>query len=91
MDTVGHMVTWRGGAVATTHRERELLVRLVRQPIAVWPYDRLFAEVWGGSYLGDTSILHSAVKRLRRKLRAIDGAPIVETVRGVGYRLTRAA
>nr|MDT0659330.1 helix-turn-helix domain-containing protein [Micromonospora sp. DSM 115978] len=87
VDTVDHVVTWRGGPLPTTRRERELLVRLIRPPIAVWPYERLFVEVWGGTYLGDTSILHSAVKRLRRKLRAIEGAPLVETVWGVGYRL----
>ncbi|MDG4831633.1 winged helix-turn-helix domain-containing protein [Solwaraspora sp. WMMD1047] len=87
VDPVGHLVTWRGGPLSTTRRERELLVRLIRPPVVVWPYERLFVEVWGGTYLGDTSILHSAVKRLRRKLRAVAGAPLVETVRGVGYRL----
>jgi DNA-binding response OmpR family regulator len=53
----------------------------------VWTYERLFAAVWGGAYLGDNAILHSAVKRLRRKLRAADGRVEIETVRGVGYRL----
>lgn len=88
VDVDGHQVTWRGGVVATTRRERELLARLARPPLAVWPYEKLFVEVWGGSYLGDSSILHSAVKRLRRKLRGAAGAPTIETVRGVGYRLS---
>lgn len=87
VDAAAHQVTWRGDLLTTTRRERELLVRLAGRPLTVWPYERLFAEVWGGAYLGDTSILHSAVKRLRRKLAAIDGGPSVETVRGVGYRL----
>lgn len=56
--------------------------------MSLWSYERLFASVWGGAYLGDTAILHSAVKRLRRKLRALPGGPQVQTVRGVGYRLT---
>jgi two-component system response regulator MtrA len=88
VDVDGHQVTWRGGVVATTPREREQLARLARPPQSVWPYEKLFVEVWGGSYLGDSSILHSAVKRLRRKLRGADGAPTIETVRGVGYRLS---
>jgi DNA-binding winged helix-turn-helix (wHTH) protein len=50
----------------------------------VWTYETLFAAVWGGTYLGDNSILHSAVKRLRRKLREVGLS--VETVRGIGYR-----
>ncbi|WP_345541102.1 winged helix-turn-helix domain-containing protein [Phytohabitans rumicis] len=87
VDTAGHLVTWRDQPLALTRLERELLARLASAPVGVWTYERLFDTVWGGAYLGDTSILHSAVKRLRRKLRAADGGPAVETVRGVGYRL----
>lgn len=87
VDTAGHLVTWRDHPLPLTRLERELLARLASPPVAVWTYERLFDTVWGGAYLGDTSILHSAVKRLRRKLRAAEGGPAVETVRGVGYRL----
>ena len=85
------MVTWRGELLALTRLERELLARLASSPAGVWTYERLFGSVWGGAYLGDTSILHSAVKRLRRKLRAVEGGPQVQTLRGVGYRLALAA
>jgi hypothetical protein len=87
VDSVDHVVTWRGEPLALTRLERELLARLASSPAGVWTYERLFGSVWGGAYLGDTSILHSAVKRLRRKLRAVEGGPQVQTVRGVGYRL----
>lgn len=60
----------------------------VPAPVGVWTYERLFESVWGCAYLGDTSILHSAVKRLRRKLRAADDTRSVHTVRGIGYRLS---
>lgn len=88
VDPAGHLVTWRGEPLALTRLERELLARLASPPVGVWTYERLFGSVWGGAYLGDTAILHSAVKRLRRKLRAVEGGPQVQTVRGVGYRLT---
>jgi two-component system, OmpR family, response regulator MtrA len=87
IDTAGHLVTWRGQPLPLTRLERELLGRLASPPVAVWTYQRLFDAVWGKAYLGDTSILHSAVKRLRGKLRAAGGGLGVETVRGVGYRL----
>ena len=101
IDAADHVVTWRGEPLALTRLERELLARLASPPVGVWTYQRLFDAVWGGSDLGDSSILHSAVKRLRRKLRAA-GAPAdtavapggvlaIETVRGVGYRLTNRA
>lgn len=87
IDRAGHLVTWQGVPVGLTRTERELLARLASPPISLWSYERLFASVWGGAYLGDTAILHSAIKRLRRKLRALTGGPQVQTVRGVGYRL----
>lgn len=87
VDPAGHLVTWRGEPLALTRLERELLARLATSPVGVWTYERLFGSVWGGAYLGDTAILHSAVKRLRRKLRAVERGPQVQTVRGVGYRL----
>ncbi|SCL20619.1 Transcriptional regulatory protein, C terminal [Micromonospora nigra] len=87
VDRAGHLVTWRGVPLALTRTERELLGRLATPPVTLWSYERLFASVWGGAYLGDTAILHSAVKRLRRKLRPLTDGPRVHTVRGVGYRL----
>nr|WP_309227157.1 winged helix-turn-helix domain-containing protein [Micromonospora thermarum] len=87
VDGPGHLVTWRGRPLALTRTERELLARLASPPVVLWSYEQLFASVWGGAYLGDTAILHSAMKRLRHKLRLLSGGPRVHTVRGVGYRL----
>ncbi|WP_370463318.1 winged helix-turn-helix domain-containing protein [Micromonospora sp. WMMC415] len=90
VDGPGHLVTWRGCPLALTRIERELLARLVSPPVVLWSYERLFACVWRGAYLGDTAILHSAMKRLRHKLRLLPDGPRVQTVRGVGYRFVPA-
>ncbi|WP_410814574.1 winged helix-turn-helix domain-containing protein [Micromonospora sp. 067-2] len=87
VDPAGHLVTWRGDPLPLTRTERELLARLIGPPLVVWSYEQLFAAVWQGAYLGDSAIVHSAVKRLRHKLRSLPGGPRVHTVRGVGYRL----
>jgi DNA-binding response OmpR family regulator len=76
-----------GRPLPLTRIERALVGHLSSAPVEVWTYERLFTAVWGGAYLGDNAILHSAVKRLRRKLRAAGGPVEIETVRGVGYRL----
>ncbi|WP_433268211.1 winged helix-turn-helix domain-containing protein [Micromonospora vinacea] len=88
IDPLDHRVTWRGEPLALTRLERNLLTQLATAPVGVWTYQRLFESVWGCAFLGDTSILHSAVKRLRRKLHAVDDALRVHTVRGIGYRLS---
>ncbi|MGI5522574.1 winged helix-turn-helix domain-containing protein [Micromonospora sp. CA-259024] len=87
IDPLDHLVTWRGQPLPLTRLERSLLTQLATPPVGVWTYERLFESVWGCAYLGDTSTLHSAVKRLRRKLRAADDTLRVHTVRGIGYRL----
>lgn len=88
IDPLDHRVTWRGEPLALTRLERNLLTQLATAPVGVWTYQRLFESVWGCAFLGDTSILHSAVKRLRRKLHAVDDTLRVHTVRGIGYRLS---
>ena len=87
IDDRDHHVIWRGQTLPLTRLECELIARLASQPVRLWTYERLFVAVWRGAYLGDNSILHSAVKRLRRKLRAVDAGVEIETVRGLGYRL----
>jgi two-component system, OmpR family, response regulator MtrA len=90
IDVDDHQVRWRGTALPLTRLEVELIAQLATPPMRVWPYDRLFAAVWDAAYLGDNSILHSAVKRLRRKLRDVGNDLSIDTVRGIGYRLVTA-
>jgi DNA-binding response OmpR family regulator len=87
IDDRDHHVIWRGQTLPLTRLECELIARLASQPVRLWTYERLFVAVWRGAYLGDNSILHSAVKRLRRKLRAVSAGVEIETIRGLGYRL----
>jgi DNA-binding response OmpR family regulator len=87
VDERNREVIVHGQPLPLTRIECALVGHLAAAPVHVWTYERLFAAVWGGAYLGDNAILHSAVKRLRRKLRAVNGRIEIETVRGVGYRL----
>lgn len=68
--------------------EFDLLMVLQRSPGRVFARDELLDKVWGQDVaIGDRTVdVH--VKSLRKKITAVDGdARIIETVRGVGYRL----
>lgn len=80
-------VTWRGSPVPLSAREFDLLFALTRDPGRVWTFAELTTHVWERPYLGDIEAVVSAVKRLRRQLRATAPGVLVESVRGVGYRL----
>lgn len=79
--------TWRGSQVPLSAREFDLLFALTRDPGRVWTFAELTTHVWERPYLGDIEAVVSAVKRLRRQLRAAAPGVQVESVRGVGYRL----
>jgi DNA-binding response OmpR family regulator len=66
-------------------REFDLLVALARDPGAVLTRDALLSGVWGTDFPGETRTVDVHVAEVRRKL-APDG-PLIDTVRGLGYRL----
>ncbi|HEX5597792.1 MAG TPA: response regulator transcription factor [Micromonosporaceae bacterium] len=69
--------------VSLTRKEFELLTVLARQAGSVVPRNRLLLEIWQTTWAaGHTLDVHVAA--LRSKL---DDASLVQTVRGVGYRL----
>ena len=51
----------------------------------VFNRDKLLTDVWGVDYFGETRTVDMHIKNLRQKLG--NGANIIETVRGVGYRI----
>jgi DNA-binding response OmpR family regulator len=83
-----HRVLVDGREVALTRRELDLLTALAEHP--GWVYDRehLLLGVWGWSNADvETRVVDQHVANLRRKLEAAGANGLLETVRGVGYRL----
>ena len=72
-------------------KEFEVLAMLMRQVGRVVSREDLLDEIWGYAWLSETRTLDQHIRRLRRRLEVDPGAPRIETVRGVGYRLTEVA
>jgi len=77
-----------GNELELTVKEFELLSVLAEEPERVVPRQELFARVWDPVWVGTGKTLDVHVAALRRKL---GDASMIETVRGVGYRLHLAA
>ena len=86
IDVAARRVTIDGREVALTRKEFEILAVLARTPEVVVSYDRLILAVWQTSFVGRHT-LDVHVGSLRAKL---DVPGLVQTVRGVGYRLALA-
>ena len=84
VDLDRHAVTVGGRPVNLTRKEFQVLALLATSGGAVCTRSRIVAEVWGRSWAGANRTLDVHVATLRTKL----GRPeLVQTVRGVGYRL----
>jgi DNA-binding response OmpR family regulator len=76
--------------IQLTRLEFDLLHYLVLNAGRVLTRERLLEEAWGYDYAGNTRAVDSAIKRLRAKLKACGtNADMIESVRGIGYRVRR--
>ncbi len=90
LDTERHAVLVHGVEVPFPLKEFELLEVLMRHAGRVLTRSQLIDLVWGPEYFGDTKTLDVHVKRIRSRIEAQPGEPVLlRTVRGVGYRFER--
>ncbi len=75
--------------IELTAREFSLLERLMRTPGRVFTRTQLLEHVWGYDFDPETNLVDVNIRRLRRKLNDDAENPLIETVRGVGYRIRK--
>ena len=85
IDVKKHEVTVDGRTVPLTLKEFELLEKLMRNEGIVLTRDQLLTEIWGYDFDGETRTVDVHVRTLRQKLG--EAGNLIETVRGVGYRI----
>ncbi|MDI3534668.1 MAG: two-component system, OmpR family, response regulator ArlR [Thermosediminibacterales bacterium] len=78
-----------GRKVELTKREFDLLAFFMQNPEIVLSRDTLLERVWGYEFSGDTNIVDVYVRYLRSKIDEPFGSSMIQTVRGVGYMLTK--
>ena len=85
IDVPGHRVLVAGSEISLTALEFRLLLDLATRRGRVQSRDALLQRVWGYTPGVETRTVDTHVKRLREKLGS--AASVIETVRGVGYRI----
>lgn len=83
LDTEKHVVLVDGKDVALTLKEFEILKLLIENVGKVISRESLLDHVWGYSYYGDTRVIDTHIKNLRKKT----GITTIKTVTGIGYKL----
>lgn len=85
VDPVHRVATVGERRLELTRMEFDLLLALVEQCGAVATRRHLLEVVWGYRFEPGTNVVEVHVARLRRKLEDAGSAPLIRTIRGVGY------
>jgi DNA-binding response OmpR family regulator len=88
IDTIRYEVRVDGAPVDLTRSEYDLLLGLAQYPGRVYSRTEIAYRLRGHDFDGDDRLVDVHVRNLRRKVEADPARPrVIETVRGVGYRL----
>ena len=87
MDQERHTCTWKGDPVTLTVTEFLSLQSLAQRPGVVKSRDALMDAAYDDQVYVDDRTIDSHIKRLRKKMRAVDNDfSAIETLYGIGYR-----
>lgn len=81
-----HIVTKNGQEIELTLKEFQILKLLIENKGNVLTRTFLLDKIWGYDYYGETRTLDVHIRHLRKKIGDND-SKLIETVRGVGYKI----
>ena len=87
MDLLGRQVTRAGKAIDLQPREFKLLEFLMRHAEQAVTRTMLLENVWDYHFDPQTNVIDAHISKLRQKIDAPFGKPLLHTLRGVGYKL----
>lgn len=76
-----------GLQIEMTPKEFSLLAFLMRAPGRVLTRTQILEQVWGYHFDPGTNLVDVYIRRLRSKIDIESEIPLIETLRGVGYRM----
>ncbi len=87
IDPATHRVKRSGHAIELTAKEFALLEYFARHPDQIITREMAESHIWSYDFNGTSNVVDVYVRRLRRKIDDPFDVKLLETVRGVGYRL----
>jgi two-component system, OmpR family, copper resistance phosphate regulon response regulator CusR len=86
-DPASHRVQRGGRDISLSAKEFALLEYFLRHPNQILTRQLLESHVWSYDFVSESNVVEVGVGRLRRKIDDPFRVKLLETVRGVGYRL----
>jgi len=88
MDTSAHRVTRAGRDIPLTAKEYAILECFLREPERVLSREEIAEHVWNYDVDNRSNVIDVYLRNLRRKIDDGQGRKLLQTVRGVGYRIS---
>lgn len=89
LDVEGQQVRRGNEHIKLTRTEFRLLEYMMRQPAKVHHREALINAIWGYDCAVESNTVDAFIKQLRVKVDGTGSVRLIQTVRGVGYRLSR--
>ena len=88
MDVARRKVERNGTVIELSPREFSLLEYLMRHPGIVLTRNQIAEHIWNFDYFGASNVVDVYIGYLRRKIAVAGSDPLIQTVRGAGYRIS---
>lgn len=88
LDPEQHKVSWQGQDVLLTATEFSILKEFLAQPQRVFNRDNIIEKTYGLNFHISDRTIDSHIRHIRAKFQELGCEQLIETVHGVGYRLT---
>ncbi len=92
LDRVTRQAYWHDVAATLSQKEFSLLDLLMRSPGNIFSRKQILQHVWEINFDPNTNVVDVCIQRIKRKLgrrASLELDPLIESVRGVGYRISR--
>ena len=89
LEVLDHKAHWHDVTAVLSQKEFSLLSYLMRSPGHIYSRKQILKHVWNIDFDPETNVVDVCIRRIRRKLSRHSDAneDLIESVRGVGYRL----
>jgi DNA-binding response OmpR family regulator len=91
LDTVSHLAYRSGKEIELTTKEYALLEYLMKNKNRILSRSTITQHVWKHNFDPESNIIDVYIKRLRVKIEREDQRALIQSIRGVGYRMREIA
>ncbi|NQX44618.1 response regulator transcription factor [Paenibacillus tritici] len=89
LDSVDYSVRIHGTALNLTRQEYRIVELLLKNPTRVFTKQDLYELAWNEVYLGEDKTITVHISNIRNKIKPHDSEAYIDTIWGIGFRLSR--